>query len=99
MENIIIAPKGQKRIQSLIDNKDELIKKLQEEAQKQYNAKIKEIEQKFNDTLETYVLSLIDQLTEEDDNREYILSKEQDEFVLIPKENNNGDIQHDSNES
>lgn len=96
MENIILKERSQKKIQSLIDSKDEVTKNLQEEVQKAYQERLKSIESQFTSQLEAFIAGIVTQEVAEDDDTEYILTKDpEDGFILKPKEN--GDIQHDTN--
>ena len=66
MEKIALSQNTQKKLQSLVDNKDELIKKTQEELQKTYQARLNEIEKAFKSQLEAFTAALISQVVDED---------------------------------
>ena len=97
MENITLSKRSQEKIQSLIDNKDGLVKELQDKVQKNYQENLNDLEKRFSSQLEAFINGIVSQLA--DDDGEYVLTKEEDEFVLKPKTPEDGDIQHDDKQS
>lgn len=98
MEKIALSKNTQKKLQSLVNNKDELIKKTQEEFQKTYQARLNEIEKAFKSQLEAFTAALISQVVDEDSDLEFVLTMENDEFVLKPKVEENAPVHNDSNQ-
>ena len=98
MEKIALSKNTQKKLQSLVDNKDELVKKTQEELQKTYQARLNEIEKAFKSQLEAFTAALISQVVDEDSDIEFVLTKEDDEFVLKPKVEENAPVYNNSNQ-